>query len=228
MNDLIRAATQFFTDPRLWKVVAGCVLISAVCLAGLWWAVAAGVDWVAQQWPEWTGWLRYGQHLAGAVAAVLLFPVCFVLVGSFFQETVADAVEARHYGELPPADGAPFLSGIYTALRFTLRALAVNALALPLYLVLLWVAGSGLALMLAVNGMLTGREYFETVALRRLSRPEMDALRRRNRWAIFRSGCFIVGLTFIPFVNLLAPVLGAALMVHTVQRLVRTMPPPLA
>lgn len=219
MNDLVRAATQFLTDPRLWRVVAGCVVISALCLAGLWWGVAEGVEWGADQWPRWTGWLRYGQHLAGGVVAVLLFPVFFVFTGSFFQETVADAVEARHYAHLPPADGAPLASAVFAAVRFTVRAVAVNLLAFPFYLLLMWVAGSGLFLMLAVNGMLTGREYFETVALRRMPRLEMDALRRANRGTIFRAGCGIAALTLVPFVNLLAPVLGAAMMVHTVQRL---------
>lgn len=219
MNDLVRAATQFLSDPRLWRVVAGCVLISALCLAGLWWGVAEGVEWVADKWPRWTGWLHYGKHVAGGLVAVLLFPVFFVFAGSFFQETVADAVEARHYANLPPADGAPLASAVFAAVRFTMRAVAVNLLALPLYLVLMWVAGSGLFLMLAVNGMLTGREYFEVVALRRMPRLEMDALRRANRGTIFRTGCGIAALTLVPFVNLLAPVLGAAMMVHTVQRL---------
>ena len=62
-----------------------------------------------------------------------------------------------------------------------------------------------------------------------MPRLEMDALRRANRGTIFRTGCGIAALTLVPFVNLLAPVLGAAMMVHTVQRLRSgtSLPPPL-
>jgi uncharacterized protein involved in cysteine biosynthesis len=68
--------------------------------------------------------------------------------------------------------------------------------------------------MLLVNGLLAGREYYEIVALRRLSRLDMDASRRKNRGAYFLTGICIAGLAFVPVVNLLAPVLGIAMMVH--------------
>lgn len=209
-----KAVLQFLSDPRLWLIVAGSAVVSLICFAGLWWGVREGVAWVAGHWPKYAGWLKWGQGTLGFLTAVLLFPTTFVFVASFFQESVADIVEARYYPELPPADGAPLKASILAAIRFFALMITVNLIALPFYLTLLWVAGSGALLMLAVNGLLAGREYYEIVALRRMSRPDMDASRRQNRVAYFLTGVCIAGLALVPVVNLLAPVLGIAVMVH--------------
>jgi len=211
---IVKAVTQFITDPRLWLVVAGSAVVSLLCFSGVWWGVREGVAWVAGHWPKYAGWLKYGQGTLGFITALLLFPATFVLVASFFQETVADLVESRHYPELPPANGAPLKTSVLAALRFFALMLTVNLIALPFYLALLWLAGSGALLMLVVNGMLAGREYYEIVALRRMSRLDMDASRRNNRGAYFLTGVCIAGLGLIPVVNLLVPVLGIAVMVH--------------
>ncbi len=211
---ILKAAAQFVTDPKLWLVIAGSAVVSLLCFTGIWWGVREGVAWVAEHWPKYAGWLKWGQGTLGFLTALLLFPATFVLVASFFQETVADAVEARHYPALGNADGAGLKTSVVAAARFFLLMITVNLIALPFYLALMWLAGSGALLMLAVNGMLAGREYYEIVALRRMSRQEMDASRRQNRGAYFLAGVCIAGLGLVPVVNLLAPVLGIAVMVH--------------
>ena len=214
LKAIAKAAAQFITDPRMWLVVAGSAVVAILCFSGIWWGVREGVAWIAAHWPKYAGWLKYGQGTLGFITALLLFPATFVLVASFFQEKVADLVEARHYPELPPANGAPFRTSVLAALRFLALMLTVNVIALPFYLALLWLAGSGAFIMLAVNGILAGREYYEIVALRRMPRFDMDASRRRNRGAYFLTGVCIAGLGLIPVVNLLVPVFGIAVMVH--------------
>lgn len=215
---IAKAVAQFLTDPRLWLILLASAGVSLLCFAGLWWGVVKGMSWVADRWPKYAGWLHWGHEtpglLAGFLVALLLFPVTFVLVAGFFQETVADIVEARHYPELPKAKGAALWCSVLAAARFFLIMLVVNAVALPFYLALLWLAGSGALLMLAVNGLLAGREYFEVAALRRLSRREADALRRKSRLPFFLTGVAIAALGLVPVVNLLAPVVGIAVMVH--------------
>ncbi len=211
---ILKAAAQFMTDPRLWLVLAASAVVSLLCFSGIWWGVREGVAWVAAHWPKYAGWLKWGQGTLGFLTALLLFPVTFVLVASFFQETVADAVEARHYSALGNADGAGLKASVFAALRFFLLMITVNLIALPFYLALMWLAGSGALLMLGVNGMLAGREYYEIVALRRMSRQEMDASRRQNRGAYFLTGICIAALGLVPVVNLLVPVFGIAVMVH--------------
>ena len=218
ISPIRKALSQFLTDPRLWLVVVGCAVVSLICFSGIWWGVNAGMDWVAQTWPKYASWLKWGHgtvsFLVVLLLALLLFPATFILVASFFQETVADLVEARYYPNLPLANGAPLKSAVWAAFRFFLLMIGVNLIALPFYLALLWVAGSGAILMLLVNGMLAGREYYEIVALRRMTRVEMDASRRKNRAAYFLAGLCIAASALVPILNLLSPVLGIALMVH--------------
>jgi uncharacterized protein involved in cysteine biosynthesis len=72
----------------------------------------------------------------------------------------------------------------------------------------------GQAAFVALNGYLLSREYFELAAMRRMDRASARRLRRNNRARVFAAGLAIGVLLLIPFANLLAPVLGTALMVH--------------
>ena len=76
----------------------------------------------------------------------------------------------------------------------------------------------------AINGWLTGRMYYEQVALRRLSPAEVKAWRKANAWPLWLTGIVIVFLGTIPVLNLIVPVLGTAAMVHVAQ----TLKPPAA
>lgn len=227
LKSAAKALAQFLSDPRLWKILLFSAFVSLLTLGGLftgvWWGVREGVHWVAVHWPKYAGWMKYTEGTLGfitaAVVSFLLFPTVIGFVVSFFQEAVADAVEARYYPQLPQADGAPLLASLLAAARFFVIMILVNLLALPFYLLLLWAAGSGIALMLAVNGLLAGREYYEVVALRRLTPAQMDISRRRNRPAYFLTGLGIAALALVPFVNLLVPVFGIAVMVHVFHHL---------
>ncbi|MES2706996.1 MAG: EI24 domain-containing protein [Verrucomicrobiota bacterium] len=222
LKSAAKALAQFLSDPRLWLILLLSAALSALCLGGLftgvWWGVREGVAWIAGHWPKYAGWLKWTEGTLGfitaAVVSFLLFPTIFGIVASFFQEAVADVVEARYYPHLPKADGAALLASLWAAVRFFVLMITVNLIALPFYLMLLWLAGSGVALMLAVNGLLAGREYYEVVALRRLTPREMDASRRGNRTAYFLTGLGIAALALVPVVNLLVPVFGIAVMVH--------------
>ena len=66
----------------------------------------------------------------------------------------------------------------------------------------------------AANGYILGREYFELVALRRVQPQEAKRLRKENKREILISGLVIALLLTVPVVNLLAPVIGVAVMVH--------------
>jgi CysZ protein len=108
-------------------------------------------------------------------------------------------------------------------LRLTLSTLLLNLLALPLYLL---VPGINLFLFLALNGYLFGRGYFEVVALRRLDAGEARAVRNRFAGRIFLSGVVIAGLFALPLVNLVAPVIATAFMLHIFETLPRLEPHP--
>ncbi len=146
--------------------------------------------------------------------AWLLFPATVGTVSSFFLDEVVDRVEARHYPFLPPPRRYGLLVELATALRFLALVLAINILALPLYLA---APGLNLAVFYTVNGYLLGREYFEMVASRRMERRDARALRRAYPLKPFLAGVIIAFLSSIPFVNLLVPVVAAAFMVHVLH-----------
>jgi CysZ protein len=95
------------------------------------------------------------------------------------------------------------------------RAVAVNAIALPIALLLL-VTGVGTAILFwAVNAWLLGRELQDMVWLRH--RPDKDAAPPLGGLTRFALGGIVTGMLLVPFVNLLAPVLGAAAATHLVH-----------
>jgi CysZ protein len=164
-----------------------------------------------------SGWLeglaQFGGVLAAMFIAWFIFPAAAAAIAGIFADEVIDAVEAKHYPGLPPARPVPMLAAVVDGLKLAAIALVVNVVALPLlvippvYVLFTWV----------VNGWLLGREYFEMVAFRRLDRATAHELRRRHNRTFTIAGIMIAVCLTIPFVNLVAPVLGAAFMVHVAQ-----------
>lgn len=157
--------------------------------------------------------------LLGGIAAIvltwLLFPAISTALLSLFLDGVVEDVEARYYPGRPPARVQPLGEMIFSAVRLLFLALLLNLLALPLYIFL---PGINLFLFYGLNGYLIGREYFELVALRRLMPAETTRLRRADRLRVVMAGAVIAFLLTIPFVNLAAPLIGAAFMVHVFER----------
>jgi uncharacterized protein involved in cysteine biosynthesis len=151
------------------------------------------------------------------LSVFLMVPVAAAFSG-LFLDTVAQAVEDRHYPALPPARPLPLADTIIGSLNFFGLVVFLNLLALigyffagPLAPVLFWV----------VNGYLLGREYFSLAAERRLPRDQARALRRANGGRVWLAGILMAAPLSIPLVNLLVPVLGAATFTHLFHRLVR-------
>jgi uncharacterized protein involved in cysteine biosynthesis len=105
--------------------------------------------------------------------------------------------------------------------RLMVVTVVLNLLALPLYV---FVPGVNFFVFLGLNGYLLGRQYFEVVALRRLDMAATRTARRRFGGRVFAGGVVIAGLFAVPFVNLLAPVIAIAFMVHLCARLAQRDP----
>ena len=212
-------AVGALSEPPMRRVVALSFALAVVTFAVLWLSIAAILyhttffDWRLLNWLV--------DALGGlAVLGVtwLLFPAAVTMIMSFYLERVAAAVEAADYPGRGPPRPQPVGEIVSITLRLTLLTLLFNLLALPVYLL---VPGINLFLFLALNGYLFGRGYFEVVALRRL---DMGAARRvRSRFAgrIFLGGVVIAGLFALPLVNLVAPVIATAFMLHIFEALPR-------
>jgi CysZ protein len=152
------------------------------------------------------------------LSVFLMMPVASLFTG-FFLEDVAQAVEDRHYPQLPPVPRLKLADALIDSANFFALLLAVNALAMILYVF----AGPFVPIVFwAVNGFLLGREYFTLAAMRRLGRQGARDLRRRHPFRIWIAGTLMAAPLSVPVLNLLVPVLGAATFTHLFHRLNRS------
>ena len=208
------------SDRRFLRVVALGVGLTLALLLGVYVGFAALIGWLL---PDaitlpWLGEIAWADE-ALSWAAVPLFlilsvflmvPVASAFMGIFLEQ-VADAVEDRHYPHLPPARSVGIMEGIADGAKFLGVVIGVNLLALVAYLIFAPIAP---LLFWAVNGLLLGREYAQLVALRRTDAAGARAFRRKNGLLLFAAGVLMVVPLTIPVVNLLVPVLGAAVFTH--------------
>ncbi len=207
-----RAIAQLF-DPRILGLIGASVLLSLACFVGAWFGIdrLLGMTFVADSW--------LGHTLVDWVATLalvwFLFPIVTATFVGLLLDHVARAVERRHYPDLPPAPGQPFWTGLMASLRFF--AVLIGANALLLLLVVTMPVAYPFAYY-AVNGYLVGREYFELVALRRLSIAAARTLHARRSSTVLAAGVLVAFLMTLPFVNLLMPVVATAVFVHLFER----------
>ena len=199
------------SDPRIRSVIGKSVLSAALIFAllfiGIGWTIA-NTAFFEIGWVETTVDVLGG--LATFVLALILFPGIVSALISVLLEDVADAVEQRHYPSIGPPISLSWGQIATTSLRLILLTVALNLLALPFYLI----PGVNLVAYYTVNGYLLGREFFEIVALRRLDQDSATALYKKHKTVIWLTGATTAFLFTIPVVNIIAPVIGAAAMVH--------------
>ncbi|MCC7015622.1 MAG: EI24 domain-containing protein [Rhodospirillales bacterium] len=209
----LAAAAQMF-DPGVRASLWRAFFVALAATAALWTGAGFALPWLALSGIPWLDALAQVLGFAGVfVAGWILFPG-FVSAGvAFFLEDVADAVERRHYPHLPPARAQGAGEMAATAARFLALVFLVNLALLPF----LFVAPVFPFVFYPANGYLLGREYFELVAARRADPDQARALRRRNRWALWAAGTVAAAMLTVPVLNLVAPVIATAAMVHLFQ-----------
>jgi uncharacterized protein involved in cysteine biosynthesis len=219
------------SDPKLRRVLWISIFLSLLVFIGLWaglWILATvlpldaipGVGWLMETMGSAFDWLA-GFLFVGMLLlfTLMLFPAVVTIVVGFFLDRVADAVEARHYPSLPAPRNISLSENVISTSRFALLTLVVNLVALPFYIILIFLPPMNLVLFYMVNGYLISREFFELVAWRRLDPSAATQLRRRFRGRLMFAGILLALLMTIPVVNLLTPVVGTAFMVHVFHRI---------
>jgi hypothetical protein len=204
-------------EPRVLRLLLKSLAVTLVIVA-----VLGAIGWWLLE--DQLGRLLVDTTLSGLLAtAVVLFGgwllwriVAFTVL-QFFADDVVVAVEERYY---PAAAVNARRLGWHEELRHGLssagRALIANLIAAPFALALL-VTGVGTALLFwLVNAVLLGRELMDLVWLRhRRSASEPAPLSAIERFAL---GGIVAALLIVPFANLLAPFLGAAMAAHLIHR----------
>ncbi len=218
-------AVRQLGDPPIRRVIwriglwtAAIYLLVAIAL----WSVIAGIDPTASFGFIPFIWLKsLLVWIAGVVVGVLgvfaffavfwlLFVVIVQLVAGFYLEDIIVAVEARHYPDLPPAIRQSVSGAVINGVQYFAMLVLLNLLAMPFYLIPL----IGVLIFYLVNGYLIGREYYESVALRRIDARSAKALRQAERGKVFGAGLITTVLFSLPILNLVAPVVATAAMVH--------------
>lgn len=208
------AVGQLF-DGRILGLLGACALLCVGCFVVVW----IGVGWTLTHTAVFeTRWLEGVVDVLGGLLTLglswLLFPLLASAFLGLFLEPVARAVEARHYPQLPKAPGLPFFAGVLASVRFLALVVVVNV---ALLLLLVSALPAYPFAYLLANGFLLGREYFELVALRRLSPAAARDLRRRTGGELLLLGTATAGLSLVPLANFLAPVLMTMVFVHRYQ-----------
>ena len=214
---LARAARLIF-DPAFAGIVVKSLLLTILLFAvalglteyGLAQLPVLGNPWVNRA----LEWLAPLLFLFGGI---FVGPPVAALFASLFLDQIADRIEARDYpGSM--ARGASFAATLRAGLKLVVLIIGVNLVLLPFDIGL---PGVGELLSVAANGWLLGREYFELAALRHVTLDNATQMRRANSGAIWLSGVLIALASMVPLLNLVAPLLGTALMVHLFHRMTR-------
>lgn len=163
----------------------------------------------------------------GALSAVLAlvglwltWRIVAMAVIQFYADEVVQAVEARYYPqEAQNARDIPASEQVRSALSAAGRALLANLITLPLALMLLFTGVGTFMLFLLVNAVLLGRELQDMVWLRHCHQQgDFAPVSKTERFLL---GGVVAAMLAVPFVNFLAPVLGAASATHLIHRSAR-------
>jgi uncharacterized protein involved in cysteine biosynthesis len=169
-----------------------------------------------------SGTSGFGAFLLTACLIWFLFPAIAIGVISAYMDRIVAVVEARSYPEaLASAKPLGWARGALLGLKSSLRVLIYNLIALPLYVILLVTGVGTLLLFVVVNGIAFGRDLGEMVAARHLDGTATRAWLRSTRADRAVMGMMVTGVFLLPIVNLLAPVLGAAMATHLFHRRLR-------
>jgi len=219
LNSFFKALSQM-GDRRFRRVLWLGVLLTIALLV----AAYAGFLWVLEAWLGETVTLPGGYEIRWlddlltfssvflmlALSVFLMVPVASAITSMFLDE-VAQAVEDRHYPNLPPVPGVPFYDALKDTVNFLGVIIAANVVALVVYALF---PPAAVFIFWALNGFLLGREYFTLAAMRRIGRPAAKVLRRKHAGAIWLAGILMAMPLSIPLINLVIPILGAATFTH--------------
>ena len=214
-----RAIANFFDGTLrgvIWKSIGVTFLLFVVLIA----VVELGIAHLPTLGAPWVN--RVIEILTPLLAIVFLFvlgPPVAALFASLFLDRVAETIESRSYPAEAAAPGASSSTMVVSGVRLALLALVLNLGLLVVDAELIEAPPVAELITILANGWLLGREYFELAALRHMSRAAAGNLRKKHGGKIFVGGTMISLLSSVPVVNLIAPLFGAAFMVHLYKRL---------
>lgn len=213
----LRALRSTFA-PGMFGIFIQSILITLLALIVFVMVISGVFVWVgslleAYPWAAGIPWLA---GIGATMLAWFLFPGIMPIIVNFFDARIARLIEQHEYPQHPATANPPFWEELRHDACFSLQALLLNILVLPLYLM---IPILHLLPFYLLNGYLLGREFFVMAARRHMPITQAEALRREHGRCVLIAGIALAVLATIPLINLLAPFWGVAIMVHLFHQL---------
>jgi uncharacterized protein involved in cysteine biosynthesis len=191
------------------------VLGAGLAVLGLIGLAAWLAGWAAAGGPEWLSWItQAGGAAAGVFLGWWLFLPVALGIAAQFTDSVAGAVERRHYPGLGAPAGASVMAQAGSGLWFGVKLLALQILLLPLFFIPIF--GALIALLIAAHAL--GAGLLREVSLRRMNLAHSRIAWQRLRWQGWLLGLALALMAMVPLLNLLVPIIGIAAATHLLIR----------
>jgi len=202
---------------KLLTIMLACALLAILVVVVL----VTAITWISAVLIQIeTGWIdTMVGWLIGLVTGIggwFMLPVLTVLIAGMFQETVIHRIEFVYYPDKIREESPKFWPDIWHDIKFTIWALFLNLIILPLYFV-----GIGFVVSIILNSYLLGREFFESAAGYHRGKSEAKSLGAQNRTNIIIGGFIITLLALIPVINLFVPIFAVVWMVHVYHNIIK-------
>ena len=228
MLEAFRLSIKQLADRRILQLLAKVVLLTLMITAVAGYVIyvsmvqiIGGIDLNKESWAtSLAELLLLFAPVFAFLIAILLFRIIVIFAINIFSDDVVDAVEAKYYPTKAEQARPPsYALGVRMGLASAGRGIGYNLLASPIYIGLL-VTGIGTAVaFLAVNAVLIGRDLQDMIASRHIpDYRNLDSQWQLPKMTRFGLGLVVAFLLTIPFVNFLAPIVGAAMATHLVHR----------
>lgn len=199
--------------PGMLMILVKSLIVTILALSLFFLGASAFFFWLfAGSWLAWLGTFGAG------IFAWFLFPAITPVIVNFFDTRIVGIIENRDYPQAEKIQQPPFMKEFLHDLAFTMKALLLNILALPFYLIPIF----NLLLFYGLNGYLLGREFFVMVARQHMPIEAAVQLHKRHNKIVGLAGTCLAVAATVPIVNLFAPIWGIALMTHLFHALLGT------
>lgn len=174
------------------------------------WAWVAGdtLDQASAWFSAGGSFMQWAMIAFTVLLVVLLFPLMVPVTGGFLSDSAILPIEKEYGRTADPS--RTVLDEIWAGFGFMLPALGWNLLCLPFY----FIPGVNVVVWLLLNASLMAKQFYIMIAPRHLSRIEEKAEWKRHRWQYILAGAFVLMMSIVPFVNLVAPIIGIVFMTH--------------
>jgi CysZ protein len=144
------------------------------------------------------------------IFAWCMIPVFTPLISGLFVDKVATHIENYEYHNKLPLQVNQLRHSIISDIKFTIKALLLNILILPIYFIPI----VNIIAYYLLNSYLLGNEFFRMINSRYQTIAATNDSYKSNRHAVIKHGLLITIVANIPILNLITPIVASILMVH--------------